>query len=174
MNFIDIILGALILYGIVKGFINGLFIEVASLIALIAGIFGAIHFSYIAGNYLGERLDWQEEYINLAAFAVTLVAIIVAVSLIGKLLTKLADIAALGLLNKLMGSVFGGLKIIVVIGGLLIFISRLQIPIPALDADKTESSILYEPVKGLGNLIFQLILEEDPQLPDLSNDKKFL
>ena len=37
MNFIDILLGVLILYGIIKGFINGLFIEVASLLAINLG-----------------------------------------------------------------------------------------------------------------------------------------
>ncbi|MBL7471903.1 CvpA family protein [Robertkochia sediminum] len=167
MNFIDIILGALILYGLIKGFLNGLFIEVASLVALIAGIFGAIHFSYVAGNFLTEHVDWNEEYINLAAFAITFIAIIIAVSLIGKLLTKLANIAALGLVNKIMGSVFGALKFIVVLGGLLIFISRLQVNIPIFESAQTEESYLYEPVKDMGNLIFQFILKEESGIPDL-------
>lgn len=164
MNFIDIILGVLILYGLIKGFINGFFIEVASLIALIAGVFGAIHFSYIAGNYLALRLDWNEDYINLAAFAITFVAILLGVSLIGKLLTKLADLAALGLINKIMGSVFGALKFIVIVGGLLIFISRLQVNLPVLNASGTSSSILYTPVKEMGNLVFQFILKDESEL----------
>lgn len=167
MNFIDIILGALILYGLIKGFLNGLFIEVASLVALIAGIFGAIHFSYVAGNFLTEHVDWNEEYINLAAFAITFIAIIIAVSLIGKLLTKLANIAALGLVNKIMGSVFGALKFVVVLGGLLIFISRLQVSIPIFESTQTEESYLYEPVKNMGDLIFQFILKEESGIPEL-------
>jgi len=52
MSFLDIILGLLLAYGLYKGLKNGLFVELASLVALIAGIFGAIHFSYIAGDYL--------------------------------------------------------------------------------------------------------------------------
>lgn len=167
MNFVDIILGGLILYGLIKGFLNGLFVEVASLVALIAGIFGAMHFSYVAGNYLSEHVDWKEEHINLAAFAITFVAIIIGVSLIGKLLTKLANIAALGLVNKIMGSVFGALKVVVVLGGLLIFISRLQVNIPVFDAVQTEDSYLYEPVKNTGDLIFQFILKDETEFPDL-------
>lgn len=169
MNFLDIILGGLILYGLIKGFLNGLFIEVASLVALIAGIFGAIHFSYVAGNFLSERVDWQEEHINLAAFAITFIGIIVGISMIGKLLTKLANIAALGLVNKIMGSVFGALKVVVVLGGLLIFISRLQVNIPLFDSSRTEESYLYEPVKNTGDLIFQIILKDDTELPDLKD-----
>lgn len=169
MNFLDIILGGLILYGLIKGFLNGLFIEVASLVALIAGIFGAIHFSYVAGNFLSQYVDWQEDHLNLAAFAITFVGIILAVSLIGKLLTKLANIAALGLVNKIMGSVFGALKVVVVLGGLLIFISRLQMNIPIFDSAKTEDSYLYEPVKNTGGLIFQYILKEETEFPKLED-----
>ena len=43
MNILDIILGALILFGLIRGLSKGLFVEVASLVALIAGVFGAIH-----------------------------------------------------------------------------------------------------------------------------------
>lgn len=174
MNFIDIILGALILYGLIKGFINGLFVEVASLVALIAGVFGAIHFSYIAGIYLSQRLDWNEDYINLAAFAITFIVILLGVSLIGKLLTKLADIAALGLLNKLMGSVFGALKFVVIVGGLLIFTSRLSVSIPVINEESTQSSVLYTPVKDLGNFVFQMILKDDAELGELREKEENL
>ena len=44
MNYIDIIILVIIGYGLVKGFINGLIIEVASVLALILGIWGAIRF----------------------------------------------------------------------------------------------------------------------------------
>ena len=42
MNYLDIILGGLILYGAVKGFFKGLIVEAASLIALVAGMVGAL------------------------------------------------------------------------------------------------------------------------------------
>ena len=45
MNILDIILGALILFGLIRGLSKGLFVEVASLVALIAGVFGAIRIS---------------------------------------------------------------------------------------------------------------------------------
>ena len=54
MAIIDIILGALILYGLVKGLSKGFFVEIASLLALLAGVYGAVHFS----NYAAELLKW--------------------------------------------------------------------------------------------------------------------
>ena len=50
MGILDIVLGLLLIYGLYKGLKNGLFVEIASIIALIAGLYGAIHFSYIAGD----------------------------------------------------------------------------------------------------------------------------
>ena len=48
MTILDIVLASLLLFGLIRGLMKGLFVEVASLIALIAGIYGAIHFSVFA------------------------------------------------------------------------------------------------------------------------------
>ena len=160
MSFIDIILGGLILYGLVKGLMKGLFVEAASLVALIAGIYGAIHFSYFAGNFLTTKVDWDEKYINLIAFAITFVAIIIGVSLAGKFLTKIADFAALGLLNKIFGAIFGALKFAVILGAILVFFDKTNNTIEFVKKETLENSILYKPVKGVGAFVFKLVLKE--------------
>ena len=116
MSFLDIVLGILLIWGLYKGLTNGLFVELASLIALIAGIFGAIHFSYIAGDYLSQNMDWNDRYIKITAFLITFIAIVLLVHLAGKLLTKIADFAMLGLLNKIAGGIFGMLKVAIIMG----------------------------------------------------------
>ena len=111
MSVIDIVLGALLLFGLIRGFSKGLFVEIASLLALVLGVYGAIHFSFYVSNYLNPQVDWSEQTMNIVAFAITFVIIVIAISLAGKALTKLADFATLGILNKLLGGVFGALKI---------------------------------------------------------------
>ena len=160
MNFIDIVLGVLLLYGLYKGVKNGLFVELASLVALIAGIYGAIHFSYLTADYLAQNMNWNERYINIAAFLITFILIIVLVNLAGKLLTKIADFAMLGLLNKIAGGIFGMLKVAVIIGALLIFIERVSKSIHFIPEDTKKSSLFYEPVKDIGALVFQFVLKE--------------
>ena len=61
MSVIDIVLGALILFGLIRGLMKGLFVEVASLVALIAGVYGAIHFGNFAGDILQTKVDWDEK-----------------------------------------------------------------------------------------------------------------
>ena len=124
MPVIDIILGALILYGIIKGFFKGLFVEVASLLALMLGVYGAVHFSNYAAEFLSGYVDWSEQTMNISSFAITFIVIVLAVSLAGKALTKLANFAALGLINKLLGALFGGLKITLILSVLLLVFER--------------------------------------------------
>ena len=168
MSVLDIILGALLLFGLVRGFMKGLFVEVASLVALIAGVYGAIHFSNFAATFLENKVSWDEKYINIVAFAITFVVIILVISLAGKALTKLADFAALGFINKLLGGVFGALKIGLILSVLLVVFNRMNKTIPFVDEDDLKDSILYEPVKSLAPMIFPSIIkaEEDTETPN--------
>ena len=159
MGVIDIVLGALILFGLVRGFMKGLFVEVASLVALIAGVYGAIHFSSFAAEFLQTKTEWTEQTINITAFAVTFVIIVLAIGLAGKALTKLADFAALGIINKLAGGVFGALKIALILSIVLNVFDKLNNTITLLDDDTKQESVLYKPVKSLVPIIFPNILD---------------
>lgn len=159
MTIIDIVLGALLLFGLVRGLFKGLFVEVASLLALILGVYGAIHFSNFAASFLESRVDWSEKYINIVAFAVTFVVIILAIGMAGKALTKLADFAALGIINKLLGGVFGALKIGLILSVALIVFDKMNNTLPFVGEKDLEDSILYKPVKSLAPMIFPSILK---------------
>ena len=159
MAIIDIILGALLLFGVIRGFMKGLFVEVASLVALVAGVYGAIHFSNFAAEFLDSKLDWDEKYINIVAFAITFIIIVLVIAVAGKALTKLADFAALGILNKLLGGVFGALKIALVLSIILNIFDKMNSTITFVDDEYTENAILYKPVKSLFPKIFPNLLE---------------
>ena len=159
MNFLDIVLGLLLIYGLYKGLKNGLFVEIASIIALIAGLYGAIHFAYIAGDYLSKNMEWNERYINIASFIITFIIIVLVIHLAGKFLTKIADFAMLGLLNKLAGAIFGALKVAVILGALLVFFDRANSSVNLVKSEALEESVLYEPVKEIGALIFSNVLK---------------
>jgi len=169
MSVIDIVLGALLLFGLVRGFMKGLFVEIASLVALVAGVYGAIHFSYFAAEFLQERTEWAEKAINITAFAITFVIIIIIISLAGKALTKLADFAALGILNKLLGGVFGALKIGLILSVVLIVFNKLNSTITFVEEEHIKDSILYEPVKAIAPIIFPNIIKAEDEETEIEN-----
>lgn len=174
MNVIDIILAILLLFGLVRGFMKGFFVELASLVALIAGIFGAIHFSYFASNYISKNVEWSENTVNLVAFAVTFIIIIIAISLAGKLLTKLANIVALGILNKILGGAFGLLKMAFLASVLILFFEAINKNEVLIDNSTIEGSTLYDPVQSIAPMILPSILKEAKERDLLDKDKKYI
>lgn len=163
MNTFDIILTALLLFGFIRGLIKGLFVELASLVSLIAGVYGAIHFSYFVGDFLKNKVDWDEKYIAIVAFAVTFIVIVITISLLGKLFTKIADFASLGLVNKILGGAFGALKVGLILSVLLIVFSKLNNTIPFVNKENTENSVLYKPVRDLAPMIFPDLLKVEQE-----------
>ena len=170
MNVFDIVIAALLIFGFVRGVLKGLFVEVASLAALIGGVYGAIHFSYFIGDFLKEAVSWDQEYVSLAAFAGTFITIIVTIALLGKMLTKLADFAALGVINKILGGVFGAIKIGLILSIVFIFFGKMNDTIPFVKKETLDESILYAPVKKIAPTIFPSIIKNEDELviPDLN------
>lgn len=161
MNVLDIALGALILFGLVRGLMKGLFVEIASIVALIVGIYGAIHFSDFVAGFLESRVKWDEQYINISAFAITFIIIVIAIAMAGKALTKLADFASLGILNKLLGGIFGALKVGLILSVVLIVFNKMNSTIPLVEEHEIKNSLLYIPVKSIAPLIFPSIINEE-------------
>ena len=170
MNVFDIVIAALLIFGFVRGVLKGLFVEVASLAALIGGVYGAIHFSYFIGDFLKEAVSWDQEYVSLAAFAGTFITIIVTIALLGKMLTKLADFAALGIINKILGGLFGAIKIGLILSVIFIFFGKMNDTIPFVKKETLDESILYAPVKKIAPTIFPSIIKNEDELviPDLN------
>ncbi|WP_295181802.1 CvpA family protein [uncultured Christiangramia sp.] len=160
MNTVDIVLGIFLLYGLVRGFFRGFLTELASLVGLIAGIYGAIHFSYYAGEFLSQHVDWDIEIINLASLAITFLIIIFVVSLVGKMLTKVADFAALGIVNKLLGAIFGLLKSAFVASVIIMFFMTSNKTLEFVETETLEDSVLYEPVTVIAPIILPSIIKQ--------------
>jgi membrane protein required for colicin V production len=79
-------------------------------------------------------------------------------------LTKLANFAALGILNKLLGGLFGGLKIALILSVLVLIFNSLNKSIPFVSDEEIEASILYNPVKSLAPMVFPSFIDEEKPL----------
>lgn len=162
MNVIDIIIAAVLIFAAVRGFMTGLFSAVASLVAIVAGVFCAIHFSYYVEYALNDSvLEWSHQTNKIVAFAVTFLAVVLAIIFIGKLLTKLADITALGLLNKILGGVFGALKWSLLLSVIFLIFHKFNKSIPFVDKKMLDNSVLYHPVKSMVPTIFPSVMDKE-------------
>ena len=173
MNVIDIVLGVILLFGLVRGLMKGFFVELASLVALIAGVYGAIHFSYILKNFLSDLVSWEEKYIELTAFALTFILIVVLISLMGKLLTKFSSLLALGLINRLLGAVFGFLKTAFLLSIIILFFDNFNQEGIILEQKQIDTSVLYGPVKSFVPMVLPAVLDQARENNWIEKDKTY-
>ena len=169
LNYIDLAVICLLVYGVGRGALRGFFVEISSLLALILGVFGALHFSSFTADLLKAYIDW--EYLPLLAFALTFVGIIIGVAWIGKLLTKLAKVVLLGFLNRLLGALFGACKWMVITGVLIWILGQIDLFFPFLPENITQDSLFFEPLQNLGAYLFEQInTNENPinNIPPIS------
>ena len=170
INIIDIILVCFIGFGVVKGLFKGLFVEVASLLALFLGAYGAIYFSNFTVELLSTNLDWPKRTIGLTAFVLTFITIVLAVTIAGKALTKFASFAALGALNRILGGLFGGLKMALIASAILFALNSFNVSLSIVSEDKVQASVLYESVQSLAPKILPTFVGTNSalEIPNLS------
>lgn len=149
MQIVDIIIGGLILYGTVKGFKKGLLSEVASLLALFLGILGAARLNTPVSKLIRQHVDWSESAVAVVSFIAIFISIVIIVSLAGKALTKLAKAIALGLLNRILGAMFGGIKVVLLLSVLLLVFEKVNKSISLFPSTQFNNTILYEPIAEL-------------------------
>ena len=146
MGFLDIIILILLLIGLYKGIKNGFFVEIASLVAFVIGVFIAIKFSYLVKSFLEGFVSWNPQTIQITAFILTLILLVIGVHLLAKIFTKIADFAFLGWVNKVAGGIFSVLKTALLIGIFLNLVQKINSDNQFISKEKQEKSIFYKPI----------------------------
>ncbi len=154
MNILDIVLGIFLLWGLIKGFRNGLVIELASLAALVLGLYGALRFSYYTSGLLTQHFDLQGNALYITSFVITFIIIVVAVHLLARLLDKLVKAVALGFFNRFLGMLFGLVKVAFVLSILLVPVNTLNRKSHFIPDETIRSSVLFGPVSRFAPELF--------------------
>ena len=156
MELIDIILGALLAFGLIKGLMKGLFVELASVVSLLVGIFIAVKFSGYVGVLLEGHLG-NPKYASITAFVLTFIAAVVGVILLAKAFTKVADFSGLGWLNRALGGVFGTVKMALIVSVALNFFVKLNSTNALASQQAIDDSIFFNPILSISNYIFPVL-----------------
>jgi len=151
MNYIDIIIAIPLIYALYKGWTKGLIIEVATLTALLLGIFLAVNYSDYAKELLSSQLDISSSYMAFIAFIVTFIAVVVVINLIGKWLSKTMEAVSLGTMNRFLGSLFAMSKALLILCVVVTLFEGLDNKMNIVKAEVKHESKLYYPIFKLAN-----------------------
>ena len=149
MNYLDIIIAVPLLYGMIRGFSNGLVKEVTSLLSLFIGVYIAINFSeYLEPKFI-NILDGYHEFVPVLAFGVLFLVSVLCIKALGFIVDKLTKALALGIFSRLFGGVFGFLKVVVIFSFLLFVITDYNL----VNKQTKEDSVLFEPLTDVAKII---------------------
>lgn len=157
MELIDIVLAVVLGVGVFKGFRHGFFLELASLISIMLGIYLAIRCSFITKSYLEKEVSWDAKTIQVVAFALTFIIVIIIVSSLAKVFTAMANFASLGFLNNFLGAFLGLLRTILVVSILLNLLQKVNFENCFLSKETKEKSTLYPIVQEVSKNIYPSI-----------------
>ena len=155
MNMPDILFGIILLLFTINGFRRGLLKEIARLTGLFLGCL-------IGTKYHDKLIPFLEQYlmneqiIQIISFFIIFLISVVTINFISLSIQKIFELIYLGWLNKLLGSLLGFLKGLIIIS-IIIFCMDI---LPRETLEKiNEQSIIYQ----VGKSIQQIILLETSQ-----------
>ena len=89
MNYLDIIIGIILILFALGGLKNGIIREAFSLAAFVGGIYGAVKLSDLVGKWLAQLINVNQEIMSVISFIIVFVALALLINWLGG---KLADL----------------------------------------------------------------------------------
>ena len=154
MATLDIILLICFIPGIIRGISKGFLEQALALAGVVLSVWAAFRFSTLVSTWLKPYLDVSETTLNVISFALILVAITLVVFLLAKLLTKVAELAMLGWLDKLLGLVFALAVNALVIGVFIIMFDTLNQKFGLVKPEVLDGSVVYTTLRDLCYFVF--------------------
>ena len=154
MAILDIVLLLCFIPAIVRGLSKGFINELISLVSIVLGAWLAFKFSGMVSQWLSNYLQFDDKVMKVIAFAVIVILVTVLLQLIGQLLTKIVKISTLGWLNRLLGMIFGILKVTLILGIVIMVFAGIDAKWGLLKPGALDDAVVYNAIKNFAQTVF--------------------
>ncbi len=144
MNWLDIVIFCILVFLVINGIRKGFILSLFTLIALILGVWAALHYSGFMSSFLVKTFHPSSNWLIILSYFLTFLLVVVIVIIIGKLLEKVVKTVGLGLANRVIGGLFGLLKGILGVSVLLFILVNFD-PKEKLITHKTKQTSFCYP-----------------------------
>nr|HID58117.1 CvpA family protein [Desulfobacterales bacterium] len=158
MNVLDITIVAVVGYCFLRGIFRGIVREIASIIAVFVGLYGAYIYYPLLAHGLSEWIG-NKSYANIISFLLIFFFIIVFIAFMARLIKYIFKASFLGWLDHLFGGVFGMIKGILIVSVLTITLTTF---LPG-QASSIKKSFLSSYVIAISEKIAALVPKEMKQ-----------
>jgi membrane protein required for colicin V production len=162
----NVILVIPLIWGFYKGFRKGLIVELASILAIILGVYACSKFSDVVANFLGANLHTHLSslYLSVISVAIVFIGILILVFFIAKRIQKVAEALFLGIANRILGGIFGAFKWAFLISVFLYLFDILNAKAGIVGAEVLRQSWVYTHLILLAPLIMPTLLKSKAKL----------
>ena len=150
MNLVDLIIIAIIGFGIIRGYSKGLIIELSSFFGIFISFFIAGNVDNLLSNEISAFISVNSDLLNTISFIVIFILSYLIIIYLAKGFTKLAKVVYLGLLNSVLGGVFGGLKLLLI----LLIITKIIFSLKLLSNNIISESSIMIHLHVLSEILF--------------------
>lgn len=154
MNYLDIIIGIILIIFALGGLKNGIIREAFSLAAFIGGIYGAIKLCDMVGLWLGKLINVSEDLMSVISFIVVFIALALIINWLGNVIAGIIESVSLGFIDKLGGVAFGIAKGFLLVGIIILLLDFFGIK-DILNKETCESSKLYKSSEKVATWIYE-------------------
>ncbi len=143
MTWLDAIVLLPILIGLVLGLSRGVVTELFTILSVVGGVVGARLWASPLSTWLQGQVSWASSICDVVAYALLFLAIATVLAIVGKLISKLLKVIQLGLVNRLLGGLFGAVKWGLVVLLLVFCFNKLDAQFGILEEDLRTESVVY-------------------------------
>jgi len=146
-------------WGAYRGFKNGFIIQSLTIIALTLAIWGGFAFAGTLEPFLQKHFNIDELACSIISFIIIFLLVLILVYTSGYFVTKVAETATLGMINRIAGVAFGIFANVLILSVLIMLFNRINEnrmveKEPLIEPKTLSDSYLYEPVGKVAPAIF--------------------
>jgi len=143
---LDLVLIAILILAVIKGYQRGLIVGIFSFVAVIVGLAAAMKLSTVVAGYIGEAIKVSDGWLPVISFAVVFIVVVLLIRLGANMIQKTVEISMLGWVNRL-GGILLYLAIYVIVYSIILFYAE---QIKLIHQDNIQKSVTYSYIQPWG------------------------
>jgi membrane protein required for colicin V production len=167
MNWVDIVVGLVLLFFFVAGARKGFIREVTGLISIIVAFIVGISGAPIWSKIIEQNLKIPSSVATLVAFILIFILVFILIRALGNLLFKVVRATPLDALDRLGGSIIGIVKGVLIVSLVLILLGLFNLPLVV--SQELNGSWSAAPLRTVAPSLYRFFKEAVPQMRSLDD-----
>lgn len=156
-SWIDIIIAAVLIFALWRGWLNGFIYELALLCAFFTGLYAGFKFAWFIQNKISGWFNVSHQSASEISFFVMFVLVFAATILLGKFFNSLVNVTPLGVMNKIFGALFSFARYALVIALVLWFLKDANGKYKLIPQSESEKSKLTSPLVKMAPAVLPVL-----------------